>query len=98
MFLIIWLVSIFLLSSYFFFDFSASLPTQTPSIIATTTRKTTTLHPSCKEGAEFYCATEERCIDIKLVCDFKMDCLGGSDEATCGKNQSNYLTKIYIKI
>ncbi|XP_071839703.1 MAM and LDL-receptor class A domain-containing protein 2-like [Apostichopus japonicus] len=69
---------------------SASLPTQTPSIIATTTRKTTTLHPSCKEGAEFYCATEERCIDIKLVCDFKMDCLGGSDEATCAKTFCNF--------
>uniref|UniRef100_A0A090XCS1 Putative mam domain protein n=1 Tax=Ixodes ricinus TaxID=34613 RepID=A0A090XCS1_IXORI len=39
--------------------------------------------PTCPSD-QFNCATSETCIPVSKVCDFKEDCMDGSDEKNCG--------------
>ena len=44
---------------------------------------TTTPNP-CAANNQSMCLENNQCIDQEKVCDFKVDCPGGSDEANCG--------------
>ena len=59
------------------------LPTATPAPPAETTRVTTVAH-ACTKG-QFNCHNSGKCIPRDRVCDFRIDCVDGSDESFCSK-------------
>ncbi|CAF1136413.1 unnamed protein product [Didymodactylos carnosus] len=52
--------------------------------LVTVTTQPTTITPNPCQPNEFLCIENRQCINGTLVCDFKKDCLNGSDEAACG--------------
>ncbi|CAF3694948.1 unnamed protein product, partial [Didymodactylos carnosus] len=52
--------------------------------LVTVTTQPTTLTPNPCQQNEFLCTENRQCINASLVCDFKNDCINGSDEAICG--------------
>lgn len=60
----------------------------------TTTPVVTTVAPTvqphtCPEG-QFVCESNEECVPLRTVCDFRKDCTDGSDETNCVKERCDF--------
>ena len=60
-----------------------ALPTPPPTTMAPSTT-TVSVSSNCTT-AQFTCKSDQTCVDIGKVCDFRSDCKDASDEKGCGK-------------
>ncbi|XP_072176476.1 MAM and LDL-receptor class A domain-containing protein 2-like [Diadema setosum] len=66
-----------------------------PVTVAPTSMPTTTRDPqgACNND-QIYCPAENKCLRKNLMCDFKVDCSDGSDEAGCVKDMCDFETDL----
>ncbi|CAL1597133.1 unnamed protein product [Knipowitschia caucasica] len=69
--------------------YSGELPSANSTIPAVTTVAPTVQPHTCPSG-QFVCETQQECVPLSAVCNFKRDCSDSSDETHCVKEQCNF--------